>query len=56
VRRKDNSSVKVRRVPLRESIHVYEDNEAVLRTDHQFWFLNARMLHLHYKIMPVQGT
>ena len=54
VRKKDSGSVKVRRVPLKESIHVYEDNEGTLRTDHEFWFLKARMLHLHYKIIPAQ--
>jgi len=50
VRKRDKDSVKLKKIPLRESIHVYEDGEGVLRTDHKFWFLGVRMLHLHYRI------
>jgi len=52
VLRKNDSSVKARKIPLRESIHVFEDAEGVLRTDHIFWFMGSKMLHLHYKIIP----
>lgn len=51
VRRKDEYMVKVRKVPIAESIHVFEDEEGVLRTDHLFWFMKSKLLHLHYKIM-----
>lgn len=52
VRKHGEDAVKVKYIPLKESIHVFEDNEAVLRTDHIFWFLGMKMLHLHYKIIP----
>ncbi|MBN9484232.1 MAG: hypothetical protein BGO70_12095 [Bacteroidetes bacterium 43-93] len=51
VRRHNPDSVKVRHIPLTESIHVFEDNYGVLRTDHVFWFMGFKLLHLHYKIM-----
>lgn len=51
VRRHNDASVKVKYIPIKESIHVFEDKEGVLRTDHEFWFLGSRLLHLHYKIM-----
>lgn len=51
VLRKNDQAVKVRRIPLTESIHVFEDEEGTLRTDHEFWFFGAKMLHLHYKII-----
>lgn len=45
-----DDKVKVRYIPLKESIHVYEDNEGQLRTDHEFRFWGVKFLHLHYKI------
>lgn len=51
VRKHGNDAVKVKYIPLKERIHVFEDNEGVLRTDHEFWFTRFKMLHLHYKIM-----
>jgi len=53
VRKHKSDAVKVRRIPLKERIHVFEDGEGILRTDHKFWFWGAKLLHLHYKIMPV---
>ena len=44
--------VKVRYIPIKERIHVYEDAFGVLRTDHIFWFRKYKFLHLHYKIIP----
>lgn len=44
------SKVVLKYIPLKEIIHVYEDAEGVLRTDHQFFFLGSRFLDLHYKI------
>jgi hypothetical protein len=51
VRRHTVESVKVKYIPIKESIHVFEDETGVLRTDHEFWFLGSRLLHLHYKII-----
>ncbi|MES2704375.1 MAG: hypothetical protein V4649_17170 [Bacteroidota bacterium] len=51
VARRNGDSVKVRYIPLKESIHVFEDKEGVLRTDHEFSFWNIKFLHLHYKIV-----
>lgn len=37
---------------LKESIHVYVDDQGILRTDHVFRFWSLKMLRLHYKIIP----
>ncbi len=42
---------KTRFIPLKETIHVFEDEESCLRTDHIFKFFGMKMLHLHYKIL-----
>ncbi len=42
--------VRYKFIPLKERIHVFEDEYGVLRTDHIFWFLGMKFLHLHYKI------
>jgi hypothetical protein len=42
---------KIKKIPLQETIHVFEDEEGVLRTDHTFSFLKIKLLHLHYKII-----
>lgn len=52
VQRRDDNSVRLRYLPLKESIHVYEDEQGTLRTDHEFWFWKMKFLHLHYKIYP----
>jgi hypothetical protein len=46
----DKEKVKVRYIPLKESIHVFEDKEGTLRTDHEFRFWGMKFLHLHYKM------
>jgi hypothetical protein len=43
--------VKVRLIPLKETIHVYEDAHGVLRTDHEFKFWGMRFLKLHYQLI-----
>ena len=53
VAKRNAETVKVRRVPLKECIHVFEDEEGVLRTDHEFSFWKIKFLHLHYKIIPI---
>lgn len=50
VRKRNSDSVYVKYIPIKESIHVYEDENGTLRTDHEFWFLGSKLLHLHYKI------
>lgn len=55
ISRRDDKSVRVKYVPLKECIHVFEDEEGTLRTDHEFSFMNIKFLHLHYKIIPVSG-
>jgi len=52
VRSVGNDGASVRFLPLKECIHVYEDNEGVMRTDHEFAFWHIRFLLLHYKILP----
>lgn len=47
--KKDLAAVKY--IPLKEVIHVYEDEQGVLRTDHQFFFMGSKFLDLHYKII-----
>jgi hypothetical protein len=42
---------KIKKIPLQESIHVYEDEDGTLRTDHLFYFFKIKLLHLHYKII-----
>lgn len=45
-------AVRVKFIPLKEVIHVYEDPYGVMRTDHTFRFLGMKFLELHYKMMP----
>lgn len=51
VQRAGDDAVKVKYIPLKEVIHVFEDESGILRTDHIFTFLGTKMLHLHYKIL-----
>ena len=49
----DRATKKIRLIrALKESIHVYVDDQGALRTDHIFRFWNLEMLRLHYKISP----
>jgi hypothetical protein len=45
--------VKVKKVPLGEIIHVFEDEFGVMRTDHAFYFWGIKFLQLHYRIHEV---
>ena len=54
VRRNGADAVRVKYVPLKETIHVFVDEEGVLRTDHIFSFWRSKFLHLHYKMLPVE--
>lgn len=53
VRRSGREAVRVKYVPLKETIHVFVDDEGVLRTDHIFYFWRSKFLHLHYKMLPM---
>lgn len=46
----DEETIKIKYVPIKEVIHVYNDEEKVLRTDHEFRFFGMKLLKLHYKI------
>jgi hypothetical protein len=50
--RNSKGVVKSRMMPIKELIHVFPDNEGILRTDHFFKFLGLAFLQLHYKMMP----
>jgi hypothetical protein len=56
VRKYNKDSVKIRYIPIKEGIHVFEDEAGVLRTDHLFYMWKIKFLHLHYKILPKTGT
>lgn len=51
VQRSGDDGVKLKYIPLKEEIHVFSDENGTLRTDHLFYFLGRKMLHLHYKII-----
>lgn len=38
---------------LRESIHVFPDDEGGVRADHVLWFWGIRFLRLHYRMRPI---
>lgn len=40
---------------MHENIHVYEDSEGVLRTDHNLYLWGRQFLKLHYRINPNQA-
>lgn len=41
-------------VPLRESFHLYLDEDGVLRADHRLRLWSATAVRLHYKLEPVE--
>lgn len=42
--------------PIRETFHVYLDDEGVLRTDHELRLWDARVVRLHYRLERKLGT
>ena len=42
--------VKARMIPIKEVIHVFQDKEGILRTDHFFKWWKFQFLQLHYKM------
>ena len=55
IHRVDDRTMRVKYVPIKEVIHVYQDSQGILRTDHTFRFWRLRFLTLHYKILPKQS-
>lgn len=45
-----NDKIRYKFIPLKELIHVYTDENNVLRTDHVFWYWGMKFLQLHYKM------
>ncbi len=56
LRKSKDGFVKVKFLPLKEIIHVFEDKEGVMRTDHVFYFWGIKLLHLHYKISEARRS
>ena len=54
VQRARSRGLRVKYVPIEETIHVYVSDGGVLRTDHHFNFWGLRFLTLHYKIATKQ--
>jgi hypothetical protein len=50
IHRTDGGALRVKRVPMEETIHVFVDSEGVLQARHAFALLRARFLDLHYEI------
>jgi hypothetical protein len=54
VHRTRGGGLRVKYVPIEETIHVYVSDDGALRTDHHFNFWGLRFLTLHYKIARKQ--
>jgi hypothetical protein len=54
VHRQKDGTLRVKHIPIEETIHVYVDDKGTLRTDHHFNFWGLRFLTLHYKIARKQ--
>jgi hypothetical protein len=52
IHRTDGGALRVKRVPMEETIHVFVDSEGVLHATHTFALWRARFLDLHYEITP----
>lgn len=53
VRSSSEGFVRVKYIPLKEIIHVFEDKQGTLRTNHEFYFWGSKFLELHYKMLGV---
>lgn len=56
VHRTRDGTLRVRYLPLKETIHVFRDAAGMLRTHHTFAFWGLRFLTLHYKITTRPST
>jgi len=52
VHRGPDGTIRVKYVPIKETIHVFVDRAGTLRTDHTLALWRARFLTLHYAITP----
>jgi hypothetical protein len=52
IHRTDGGALRVKRVPMEETIHVFVDSEGVLHASHTFALWRARFLDLHYELTP----
>ena len=50
IHRTNGGALRVKRVPMEETIHVFVDSEGMLQARHAFALLRARFLDLHYEI------
>jgi hypothetical protein len=50
IHRTDGGALRVRRVPMEQTLHVPVDPEGALRARHEFAFCGVRFLTLHYDI------
>ena len=51
IHRIEADTLRVKYLPIKEIIEVYEDDQRVPRTDHTFRWWGSRFLTLHYKIV-----
>ncbi len=54
IHRTDDGVLRVKSVPMEETIHVFADSEGTLHARHTFAFWKAKFLDLHYEITPHQ--
>ncbi len=52
IHRMKADTLRVKRVPMEEVIHVFVDSEGEIRAHHTFAFAKIRFLTLHYRITP----
>src|SRR5215217_8066235 len=52
IHRTDGGALRVKCVPMEETIHVFVDPEGALHARHTFAFWRAHFLHLNYEITP----
>jgi hypothetical protein len=52
IHRTEGGVLRVKRLPMEETIHVFVNSEGALRARHAFAFWRARFLTLHYEITP----
>jgi hypothetical protein len=50
IHRTSSGALRVKRVPMEETIHVFANSASDLRARHSFVFSRARFLTLHYEI------
>jgi hypothetical protein len=50
IHRTDDRSLRVKSVPMEETIHVFSNTEGALQARHAFAFCRAKFLTLHYEI------